>query len=59
METHAQDPFRFTESFVISGPEQDLCAGLRQQYCLETSRYEEQGTTKDDVLSYMFRTARI
>jgi len=48
---HAQDIFRFTESAV-----------LNQTYvlnCLKKLDMKGEGTTADEVLSYMFRTARI
>jgi len=48
---HAQDLFRFTESAVLN---QTLVLK-----CLEKLGMKGEGTTEDDVLSYMFRTARI
>ena len=48
---HAQDLFRFTESAVLN---QTLVLK-----CLEKLGMKGEGTTAHDVLSYMFRTARI
>lgn len=48
---HAQDLFRFTESAVLN---QALVLK-----CLEKLGMKGDGTTADDVLSYMFKTARI
>ena len=48
---HAKDLFRFTESAVLN---QSLV-----RPCLERLGMKGEGTTAHDVLSYMFRTARI